>query len=102
MADKNIKVNDNGFQCGAQITCPRCGHNDMDGAGGSFGGRITTYKRRCPECGCTLLIVPMKAEYTYSISAQTEDEQDERWKKRQKLQELEKEAEDLRRQLRIE
>jgi len=101
MADKKFTITDNGFQCGAQMTCPRCGNKDMDGHGGSFSGRITTYKRKCPECECVLLIVPMKEEYEYVISAKTRDEQEETWKKRRKLKELEEEAENLRRQLNI-
>ena len=99
--EKGIKINDNGFQCGAQMTCPRCGNKDMDGHGGSFGGRITTYKRKCPECECVLLIVPMKKDYSYSITAETEQEQDARYEKRTKLRELEEQVEKLRNELRI-
>lgn len=46
----------------------------MEGAGGSFGGRISFSKVKCPECELVLMIVPMRKEYSYSISATTEDE----------------------------
>ena len=46
----------------------------MVGAGGSFGGRISIAKVRCPECGIRLMIVPMSDKYEYSISATTEEE----------------------------
>jgi len=49
-------------------------HIIMRGAGGSIGGRITTVKVKCPECGLTLLIVPMSEKYEYNISATTEEE----------------------------
>lgn len=32
----------------------------MQGASGSFGGRISIAKVKCPECGLVLMIVPME------------------------------------------
>jgi hypothetical protein len=71
----------------------------MDPAGGNFGGRITTVKKRCLACGCTLLIVAMRPEYRYSVSAMTDEESDARDKKRRRLRELEEEAGILRREI---
>lgn len=54
----------------------------MRGHGGSFGGRITISKHRCPECDLTLMIVPMSEKYEYTISATTEEDRtNERIKK---------------------
>ena len=62
----------------------------MDGAGGSFGGRISFAKVRCPNCGTCLLILPMNKEYEYGITATTEDERkEERIKKAKEQSELE-------------
>jgi len=98
--DKGIKITTNGFNCGAQMTCPACGCKDMDGHGGSFGGRITIYNRKCPDCGTTLMIVPMKENFNYSVSAKTDEEQDKDWKTRQEITNLEKQADLLRGSLR--
>ena len=53
-----------------------CKDNDitMQGAGGQIGGRISIIKVKCPECGLTLMIVPMNEEFEYQISATTEAE----------------------------
>ena len=62
----------------------------MDGAGGSFGGRISFAKVRCPECGTCLMILPMSKEYEYGITATTEEERkEERIKKAKEQSELE-------------
>ena len=49
----------------------------MGGAGGSFGGRISISKVRCPECNLTLMIIPMSSKYEYGITATTEEERKE-------------------------
>jgi hypothetical protein len=46
----------------------------MGGAGGSFGGRINIAKLKCPVCGTVIMIIPMKEEFEYSVSATTEQE----------------------------
>lgn len=62
----------------------------MGGAGGSFGGRISYAKVKCPECGTCLMILPMRDEYEYGISATTEEERkEERIKKAKEQSELE-------------
>ena len=62
----------------------------MDGAGGSFGSRITYSKVRCPECGSCLLIMPISDKYEYGITATTKEErQEERIKKAKQESELE-------------
>jgi hypothetical protein len=62
----------------------------MGGAGGSFGGRISIAKVRCPECGTCLMIVPMSDKYEYNISATTEEERvAERIEKAKRESELE-------------
>jgi FlaA1/EpsC-like NDP-sugar epimerase len=49
-------------------------HIIMDGAGGSFGGRLSIAKVKCPECGSVLMIIPLSEKYEYSITATTEEE----------------------------
>jgi ribosomal protein S27AE len=83
-----------------KIVCPKCGHENMDGHGANLGGRIMTYQKKCPECGLILLIVPMKEEFEYSVSARTTEEIKERLKKENRLRELEKETDELRTNLR--
>jgi hypothetical protein len=62
----------------------------MGGAGGNFGGRISTAKVKCPNCDLVLLIMPMSDKYEYNISATTEDERiEERIKKAKEKSELE-------------
>jgi FlaA1/EpsC-like NDP-sugar epimerase len=62
----------------------------MGGAGGSFGGRISIAKVRCPNCDLTLMIVPMSEKYEYGITATTEEERkEERIKKAKEQSELE-------------
>jgi hypothetical protein len=77
-----------------KITCisEKCKEKNiiMGGAGGSFGGRISIAKVRCPNCDLTLMIVPMAKEYEYGITATTEEERkDERIKKAKEQSELE-------------
>ena len=74
-------------------------HILMRGAGGSFGGRISIAKVKCPECGLTLMIVPMKEEYNYYVAARTEEEEQKHLDKKARLREIEQEAHDLRREL---
>jgi len=62
--------------------CPSCDCDKMGGWGGSFGGRINSWKLKCPECDFTILIVPMKPKYEYTISARSEEEIIEREEKR--------------------
>ena len=62
----------------------------MNGAGGIFGGRISTAKVRCPNCDLVLLIMPMSDKYEYNISATTAEERiEERIKKAKEKSELE-------------
>lgn len=62
----------------------------------------TTVPVYCPNCKTELqlLIVPISKGYTYTISAESEKEQEERWANEEKLRQLEKEAEQLRNKLR--
>lgn len=62
----------------------------MDGAGGSFGGRISYANVQCPVCGLKLMIIPISDKYEYSIYATTEKERIEnRIKKAREESELE-------------
>ncbi|MFZ7121736.1 MAG: hypothetical protein ACOWWH_12420 [Eubacteriaceae bacterium] len=72
----------------------------MNGAGGSWGGRIGYSCVKCPECGLKLLIMPVKEDYTYSFSARTEKEEDERRQMKKELREIDERAEEIRRKLR--
>lgn len=85
----------------AEVTCPKCGQPSMDGHGGNFGGRITSWKKKCSNCDFVLLIVPMDKKFEYTISAETTEEIEKRIKKRQELRDLEEKAERLRNELRI-
>jgi hypothetical protein len=49
-------------------------HIVMCGAGGQFGGRLNVAKVKCPECGLTLMIIPMNDKYEYNITCTTEEE----------------------------
>ncbi len=65
-------------------------HIIMDGAGGSFGGRISYVNLKCPICGVKIMIMPISDKYEYSISATTEEERIEnRIKKAREESELE-------------
>lgn len=65
-------------------------HIIMDGAGGSFGGRIYYANLKCPVCGVKIMIMPLSDKYEYSISATTEEERIEnRIKKAREESELE-------------
>lgn len=46
----------------------------MNGAGGSFGGRVSYANLKCPNCGLTIMVMPISEKYEYSISATTEEE----------------------------
>lgn len=83
------------------VICPVCKNQKMDSHGGSFGGRITHWNKKCPKCELVLLIVPTNSKYRYTISAETDEEQDEKFAKKNRLRELEEEADNLRRELRI-
>jgi len=69
-----------------QCISEQCKNNNvkMDGAGGSFGGRITISKHKCPVCGTVLMIIPMSEKYEYSISATTKEERIEQQIKKAK------------------
>ena len=62
-----------------KMICPSCGEN-MGGAGGQFGGRVTVAKFKC-ECGTALMVIPMTKEYEYSVSATTDEDRRDRSKK---------------------
>jgi len=66
----------------------------MGGNGGSFGGRVNMVSLKCPICETALLIVHMRPDFEYSVSAMTKDERREQSKKdrvqREQLQLLEK------------
>jgi ssDNA-binding Zn-finger/Zn-ribbon topoisomerase 1 len=49
----------------------------MGGAGATIGGRINIAKVRCPECGLTLMIIPISNQYEYMVKATTEEERKE-------------------------
>jgi len=53
-------------------------HVKMNGAGGSFGGRISYANLKCPECGVKIMIMPLSDKYKYSITATTEEERVEK------------------------
>ena len=59
------------------VICPSCKDEEMEGWGGSVGGRIMSWKKKCPKCELVLLIVPMRKEYEYSLSATTPEERKE-------------------------
>ena len=46
----------------------------MDGAGASFGGRISYANLKCPECEVKIMIMPISDKYEYNMSATTEEE----------------------------
>ena len=50
----------------------------MGGWGCSLGGRVNTFKLKCHECGLVLLIVPLKEELEYELSATTAEERIEK------------------------
>lgn len=50
----------------------------MQGAGGSFGGRISFAKLKCPNCETSIIILPLKKEFEYNITATTEEERIEK------------------------
>jgi hypothetical protein len=50
----------------------------MDGAGGSFGGRISYCNLQCPVCDTKIMIMPISDKYEYSMSATTEEERTEK------------------------
>jgi len=56
----------------------------MQGAGGSFGGKISFVKVHCPNCNLSLLIIPMLKEFEYSIDATTKEERIEMKIKKEK------------------
>jgi len=80
--------------------CPACKHPEMDSHGGSFGGRIMSWQKKCPKCDCTILFVPMRSEYRYSISALSETEETERAEKQSELNKLKEQVTKLERELR--
>lgn len=53
----------------------------MGGNGGSFGGRVDLVSLVCPVCKVKLLIVPMRDEFEYSVSAMTKEERREQSQK---------------------
>ena len=64
-------------------------HIIMEGAGGSFGGRVSMAKVKCPSCGMTLLIIPMNEKFEYEIRAPTKEERvEERVEKARKESDL--------------
>ena len=79
---------------GFQMECPKCKSTDMRGAGGSFGGRITMAKRRCCDCGLTILVVPMEDDYEYVVSAKTPEEIEQSQKDAKRIHELQKEIDE--------
>lgn len=83
------------------VICPSCKTVKMDGHGGSFGGRITHWNKKCPKCDLVLLIVPTVSKYRYTIMAETDEEERSRFEKKARLRELEEQADNLRRELRM-
>lgn len=65
-----------------------CNHIKMVNAGAQLGGRINIMKVKCPKCNLSLMIVPMKEEYMYSVSATTSEE-----RKDKLIEEAKKESE---------
>lgn len=65
-------------------------HTIMNGAGASFGGRISYSNLKCPVCGLKIMIMPLSDKYEYSISATTEQERiEDKIKKAREESELE-------------
>jgi hypothetical protein len=54
--------------------CPACGTDTMHGHGASFGGTVEAVKIRCMTCRLTLLIIPMRENLEYNVSATTAEE----------------------------
>lgn len=67
-----------------ELECPNCKPIKMEGHGGRFGGRITSVNMKCPKCDLVLIIVPMRKDLQYSISATTEEERREQLIKKAK------------------
>lgn len=67
----------------------------MNGAGGYFGGRISYYNLKCPECGLKLMIMPLNDKYEYSISATTEEDRTEQRIKKAREESVLKLAEEI-------
>jgi len=61
-----------------ELCCPNCGTKTMGSAGAHFGGRVDSVKMRCSECKLTLLIIPMRKDLEYEISATTVEERMEK------------------------
>lgn len=61
-----------------EVYCTRHGDNNvlMQDNGGHFGGRIQVTQMRCPKCEYSIMIVPMKDDMEYTISATTEKERE--------------------------
>ena len=78
-----------------KTACPACDCKEMGGWGGNFGGRINSWKLKCPECDCTILIVPMKEKYEYTVSARSEEEIIEREEKREEWDKKKKQIREL-------
>jgi hypothetical protein len=68
----------------ATVDCPQC-NTEMKSFGGSFGGRISMWKKKCHACGMVVMIVPMEKEYNYTLLAETEAELDKRDENRKLL-----------------
>lgn len=60
----------------------------MDGAGASFGGRVSYSILKCPECEVKIMIIPINDKYDYTMSATTEEE-----RKEQRIQEVKDKSE---------
>ncbi len=74
--------------CFDELKCPNCATQTMGSAGGSFGGRVCHTQKICSTCKLGLLIIPMKKEYEYTVTATTEEERIEK-----RIQKAKEEAE---------
>jgi len=74
-----------------KMQCPACGSDDVGGAGGTFGGRVDIVNRRCYDCGQVVMIVPMKREYEYKVSAKSKTDIEQEEKDWDRIHELQKE-----------
>lgn len=69
-----------------ELKCPNCEDELMHSAGANIGGRVTTVRFRCPECQQVILIIPVRNDLEYRISATTSEERREEYIKKKTLE----------------
>ena len=83
------------------VICPHCDHPEMDVApGAKVGSGINYWKRTCPKCQTTLMLMIMEKDVHYEISSLSADEFREKQEKLEQLRYHESQADKIRVQLR--